>query len=57
VANQELALARQEEARILQRQAVSRSRKSLIGTWIVLAIIIAMMLVAPALNFLARAGR
>jgi hypothetical protein len=56
LANQEAAAVRQEKVIAMQAQAVARSRKSLKGLWLVLAIACGAMILVPLLNYLARLG-
>jgi uncharacterized membrane protein len=52
--NQELMLTRQEQAVARQQEAIRRQRKFNRLMWIFIGVVIAVMLLAPALNFLAR---
>jgi hypothetical protein len=56
VHNQELMMARQEQALFRQQEAIRRQRKVNRSLWILTCILIAMMMVVSALNFLARVG-
>jgi uncharacterized membrane protein len=56
VYNQELMMARQEEAVARQQEAIRRQRTFNRSLWIFIGVLVAMMLVVPALNFLARTG-
>jgi len=57
VNNQELMMARQEQAVVRQQEAIRRQRTFNRSMWMLIGILVAMMLVVPALNFLARASR
>jgi TolA-binding protein len=54
--NQELMLARQEQAVARQQETIRRQRHLNRSMWIFIGVLIAVMLLAPALNFLARTG-
>ncbi|HEX8942122.1 MAG TPA: hypothetical protein VF785_03230 [Gemmatimonadaceae bacterium] len=57
VSNQESMMARQEQAAARQQEAIRRQRKFNRSMWIFIGVLVAMMLVVPVLNFLARTGR
>jgi uncharacterized membrane protein len=56
VYNQELMMARQEQAVARSAEAIRRQQKFNRSMWIFIGVLVAMMLVVPALNFLARTG-
>jgi plastocyanin domain-containing protein len=57
LANQEAAAARQEKAIAMQAQAVERSRRSLKGIWLILAVVCGGIILVPLLNYFSRLAR
>ena len=57
VANQESMMARQEQALTRQQEAIQRQRRFNRSVWVLIGVLVAIMLVVPVLNFLARVSR